>query len=747
MRTLVLMKGAPGCGKSTFIRNQGLEPYTLSPDTIRNMYAGPVIGLDGRLQTSHEQESKVWQTLMELLEDRMSRGEFTVIDATHSRTDMITRYRKLCKDYRYRAIVVDFTDVPLEVCQQQNLQRPDYKQVPYDRLENIYARFEGQQVQGWVKVVKPHELEEALVHEPRDFSHYRKIHHIGDIHGSVTVLRQYFEQNPVSEDELYIFTGDYIDRGTKNKDTLDYLLELSVYEEDGQEKTHRNFIFLEGNHERHLWRWANNEESVSKVFETQTRPQLETGLDEEALADYKKRIRQFYRRLYQILPYNYTTTEGLQRVLVTHGGYSVFPEQFMRYSTDSFINGIGNYEDDIDLAFTKNTADNEWQIHGHRNIYRLPTQAADRSFNLEGRIEYGGDLRVVQLTKEGFQVVELQNPDFNVKDIGKKVYRAPQSIEEMLENMSDHRMVRETKVTDSISSFNFTNQAFQKKKWDEMTVRARGLFINKENMTIASRGYDKFFNLNERRETRVHHLPDIVQFPVMLYDKPNGFLGLIGYDDQADDILLTTKSTSHGNYANMFRDLYEQTFSEPAKAFIKRYVKAMNVTLSFEVIDMERDPHIIKYDGNKLVLLDIIKRETEFKKLPYSQVEKLASVLGCEHKELKYVFENWQDFYAWYRDAAEDFTVETEGYVIEDSAGFMTKMKLPYYNLWKQFRGIKHNLGRGSIGDIKLGAIHTKEGNHVFNYLKTLDRQTLKDNDIITLRDMYLEHARQQEPL
>lgn len=35
MRTLVLLRGLPGVGKSTWIKEQGLEPYTLSADQIR----------------------------------------------------------------------------------------------------------------------------------------------------------------------------------------------------------------------------------------------------------------------------------------------------------------------------------------------------------------------------------------------------------------------------------------------------------------------------------------------------------------------------------------------------------------------------------------------------------------------------------------------------------------------------------------------------------------------------------------
>ena len=40
---LFVMRGAPGSGKSTFIKKAGLEPYTICPDTIRLMFEGPVM--------------------------------------------------------------------------------------------------------------------------------------------------------------------------------------------------------------------------------------------------------------------------------------------------------------------------------------------------------------------------------------------------------------------------------------------------------------------------------------------------------------------------------------------------------------------------------------------------------------------------------------------------------------------------------------------------------------------------------
>ena len=35
MKTLLLLRGAPGCGKSTFIEQNGLKPYALSADDLR----------------------------------------------------------------------------------------------------------------------------------------------------------------------------------------------------------------------------------------------------------------------------------------------------------------------------------------------------------------------------------------------------------------------------------------------------------------------------------------------------------------------------------------------------------------------------------------------------------------------------------------------------------------------------------------------------------------------------------------
>ena len=101
MRNLVVLRGCPGAGKSTWIKENGLEPYTISLDNIRTMVSAPVLTEHNTDATiSQENESYVWSLLYEILEKRMQNGDFTIIDATHSRSTDFSRYNSLCSSYR-----------------------------------------------------------------------------------------------------------------------------------------------------------------------------------------------------------------------------------------------------------------------------------------------------------------------------------------------------------------------------------------------------------------------------------------------------------------------------------------------------------------------------------------------------------------------------------------------------------------------------------------------------------------------
>lgn len=165
MRNLVILRGAPGCGKSTWIERMGLSPYTLSADSIRLLFQSPEPGFEkDSLLISQKNDNEVWALLFELLEKRMERGEFVVVDATHSRRTDFSRYNKLCEKYRYRRHFVDFSDVPIDVCKKQNKMRFPEKIVPDKVIDKIYARLRTQEkTSGWVKIDKEKFWEEMDV--------------------------------------------------------------------------------------------------------------------------------------------------------------------------------------------------------------------------------------------------------------------------------------------------------------------------------------------------------------------------------------------------------------------------------------------------------------------------------------------------------------------------------------------------------------------------------------------------------
>lgn len=78
-------------------------------------------------------------------------------------------------------------------------------------------------------------------------------------------------------------------------------------------------------------------------------------------------------------------------------------------------------------------------------------------------------------------------------------------IKQLVERFRQSPLIKET-CYENISAFNFTRKAFNRADWNDLTTRARGMFINTEKNRIICRGYDKFFQVDERPETKKEHL-------------------------------------------------------------------------------------------------------------------------------------------------------------------------------------------------------------------------------------------------
>jgi len=392
MRDLVFLRGVPGSGKSTFVRENKLEPYTISSDAVRILLKPPVLSITGKTIISQKINPRVWGLIYSLIKSRMEEGEFTILDATNAGNADIAKYRKLVKTYRYRALCVDFSDVPIEVAKERNMRRPAYEIVPEAVIEEMHFIIRTQTVPSFVTVIKPHEFYEKLQYKIADFSHYRRIHHIGNINGNYTALMQYIACG-LNDSDLYIFVGGYIGKGNENIEVVKFLISIMCRD---------NIILIEGDREKCLCNLATGEEQtqISKFTDT-----LYPLPEMEQAGVTKSFVLELYKKMEPCVYYKFHN----KYVLVTHGGLSNLPENLIFVGTEQMISGVGEPEDTLTIAesFNKNTNEATYQIHGHRNPENLPIKNG-RTFNLCNETGNGEFLRIVTLDREGFYGQEIQ---------------------------------------------------------------------------------------------------------------------------------------------------------------------------------------------------------------------------------------------------------------------------------------------------------------------------------------------------
>jgi len=742
VRKLVIVRGAQGVGKSTFIKDSGLGGHVLSADALRRVLSSAVLNTDGRITTDQSQNPRVWKMLNEIAEERMARGETIVLDMTfepqqdfearrgNAQRKELRPWMELASKYGYKVACVDFAGFPVDRAVEQDAARQEFERVGEYRVRATHAAILASPIESdeSLHVVRwspdgshAQELTDWL-HEPfLDLSPYKAVVHIGDLQGCLTVLTG--PDGPLrdgfKDDVAYIFVGDLLDRGIENGKLLRWFVDEAL--------PRPNVRLLWGNHEDHLARWARGEDWVSAEFGLRTLPQLlEAGITKEDAARVCRSATEYFA-------YHYWG----EKVFVTHAGLSTFPAVPELVSLYQYSHGTGHWEDPVDVQFERNAPSDWKQVHGHRNHGGVPVRATERSFNLEDSVENGGCLRTATLTPEGWTTNSYRNHVFRPlrerlageRKITPQRAKARKAIPdwifedstdlridpETLAAMRAHKGVKErtSEAFPHVASLNFTKKVFYDKSWDDVVVKARGLFFNTNTHEIVSRGYEKFFNVGERDDTSLEALKASLVFPVTAYLKENGFLGNMGYDRQTDNLFAASKATPDGPFAEMFREIAWNTFDEGKREGLRRYLRDAEACMTFEVIDPVRDPHMIEYDQPKIVLLDLLKRTTEFRKAHYDVLQEVADKFGIECKQKSFTFQNWKQFEGWYRAATSNLDYKVggkhiEGLVLEDASGFMTKVKLPYYGFWKQMRGLKDRIMKAQAEGKEFEYLHTR---------------------------------------
>lgn len=730
MKLLLVLRGIPGCGKSTWIKEHDLEEYTLSPDNIRLLYSSPELGLDGKYHISSKCDKYVWNFLNERLEARMKVGDTTVIDATHTKESYLKDYKKLCKKYNYRMIVVDFSSVDLDTIKDRNGKREEYKKVPEEVINRMYQQI-STPLQGTYEI---YSYDDPKVCSLDNFIYkidglqYEKVIVFGDLHNCYDPLKEYFDKNPISDKNLYIFVGDYFDRGIQGKEVLQFC--LNNCEKD-------NFIFLTGNHEKWIKNWLEDGDNANIT------PDFRNSL--EQFGELKSELSKFFRRLKLAVNVKFYGGGIFRMFSITHGGLSL-PLDY-RTSAIQCIKGVGDYDDldEVNNSFDELNKKEildimgmmYYNVHGHRNVKDDPIiSKSGYNINLEGKVEFGGNLRILELSYDDYGMhiipVEIKNNIFG------DVIKPNRENKSIINGLDNSTLIHKKDLGDGIVSYNFSREAFYSQKWNKLTTTARGLFIDSKSNNIVARSYPKFFEAEQHASTQWRNLERNLKFPVTAYLKENGFLGIVSVWN--NQLFIASKSTNQGEYKENFEKILRLHVNCDK---LKEYLKNNNCSAIFECVDPYNDPHIIEYVNEKVVLLDIVQNDFTDTFKSYEEVQDLANKIGCQYKIKVNIFNTFEELKSFIDEFDKDMKQEIEGFVFVDQNNFMFKYKTPFYKFWKDMRRMKEYIDKGE-GDKYFSTKNSSSKqyelmNELFSFMTSLKNTlgTLENISIIEIRNMY----------
>ena len=163
-----------------------------------------------------------------------------------------------------------------------------------------------------------------------------------------------------------------------------------------------------------------------------------------------------------------------------------------------------------------------------------------------------------------------------------------------------------------------------------------------------------------------------------------------------------------------------------------------NYSYIFEVVDINNDPHIIKYKENRITLLDVFKNQMKEERVDWHTLNKIANVLCVPCKSLELTFHNWEEFEDWktkFHSGITQWDCKHEGYVFEDAAGYRVKFKSSFYKFWKQMRSLKERI-QGGRTNAKIYKTKEEILNDEFDNFLLLNKEDVEEEIISTKKEI-----------
>lgn len=676
MRKLFLMLGSPASGKSTYLRNNNLMPYTVSSDTIRtllgNDHAFALPNNSLQTQATLHGDSYVWQEMYNIVEQRMKNGQTTFVDATHLFRGAFNEWNKLRLKYNYTVYVIDMmkplfdkyktrTKVAQELLKRNQSRE---RQVPDFSINNNidhYLKFKPQSYMHMIDGSDPSALQAALAADTLpNMEKFKRIQVIGDIHADYDALQEVFKSH--TKGTAYIFVGDYLDRGSKTLETFTFIT---------QDLKGNNLFFCIGNHENSWESWVQNRQKRGQFSKLSLVPLLKEYGADQLDEIIKTFLKDKHTRDYFVFDYYGKT------YYVSHAGFEPamakqnYPVNLLARTSliygVSALNQDDPYNRDIDTIWRNTMPDSQISLHGHRNNFNRFVEG--NSYNLTGDDD---KFRWLTITPDGIEPHEIERID--KPDLDAQLVMEPH--------------IRQKENPDGIISNNFDKEAFFNNIWSSMSLKARGLFTR--NNQVVGRGYQKFFNLDQLPGETLESLG----YPVIIERKHNGFLAIALYDNQVQKLKIFSKS-GDTKYAGIARDVLKQTgYLDKLEEYFANSALC-HTSITFEIVDPVRDPHVIKYSQVHAFPLSIIQNDMNGRVLNLSKYFDQENKL-FKYPEFKALADDMNDLniLAVVHDLAElkqklaelaETYATREGFVLY-APNKMLKIKSPFYLKAKELR-------------------------------------------------------------
>lgn len=362
-RTLVLLWGPPASGKSSLVTELELDPYVVSYDRTRALFAPslPAEGGSTRPMPFRTVQQLAVQATHMQAESLMSLGSLVVVDNTNLKARDRRPWLDLAKKYLYDVIIVDtLGDDTVDELVERDRYRIGPGHVGRDVVERKHAEalknLSGENSFWSIEDFKQWlDFSTRKANRVNVYHNSPPVHVVGDIHSHAEPLRNAMATLDPDQQALWVFLGDLFDRGPDPVGVYDLV------------RNFPNKIILVGNHDQHLMRLDAATEDTGKGLH-QTRDTL------AKLRNENRSVSDLYKWAEpHVTVHNWHTGT---RYYLSHGG--VPPEHHHFLAPDHlFVFGYGSREDTYRGGSTYRSmgdlsiSTNEYVIHGHRKYDRV----------------------------------------------------------------------------------------------------------------------------------------------------------------------------------------------------------------------------------------------------------------------------------------------------------------------------------------------------------------------------------------